>query len=115
VALPIPDGWPQHALLRTDISGGVLPLDALGAAMAMFEDPRTKELLVTPRGVRIVHQAAQGERAHYMVLRQAVFDEARLAPALAARLLEQAAGVRAALAGDGGTALAPFGRGRGRR
>ena len=33
---------------------------------------------MTPRGVRIVRQAAQGARAEYMVLRQALFGTARI-------------------------------------
>jgi hypothetical protein len=59
----------------------------------MFDDPKTKELVVSPRGVRIVYQASQGERAYYMVLRQPEFGEARLPVALARRLLELAIAV----------------------
>ena len=93
LTLRIPTGWPQHALLRTDIADRSAPVEFLTPHMPMFDDPKTKELVVTPRGVRIVYQAGQGERAYYMVLRQPEFGAARLPIALARRLLEQAIAV----------------------
>jgi hypothetical protein len=93
ISLRIPASWPQHALLRTDIEDRSLPVEMLTPHMQIFDDEKTKELVVTPRGVRIVYQASQGERAYYMVLRQPEFGEARLPVALARRLLEQAIAV----------------------
>jgi hypothetical protein len=93
LTLKIPAGWPQHALLRTDITDRSPPVDLLAPHISMFDDPKTKELVVSPRGVRIVYQASQGERAYYMVLRQPEFGEARLPVTLARRLLEQAIAV----------------------
>jgi hypothetical protein len=58
--------------------------------MHLFDDERMKELLVTRRGVRLVYQASQGERAYYMVLRQPEFGPARLPAELARRLLDEA-------------------------
>jgi len=98
VTLPIPPGWPAHALLRTDIRDRSPPVELLTPHMAMFDDAKTKELLVTPRGVRIVYQAHQAERAYYLVLRQAEFGIVRLPPELARRLLEQAIAVYNSLA-----------------
>jgi hypothetical protein len=93
LTLKIPAGWPQHALLRTDIADRSPPVDSLTPHISMFDDPKTKELVLSPRGVRIVYQASQGERAYYMVLRQPEFGEARLPITLARRLLEQAIAV----------------------
>lgn len=94
LTLRIPASWPQHALLRTDIEDRSAPVDFLAPhIMNLFEDPKTKELIVTPRGVRIVYQAGQGERAYYMVLRQPEFGALRLPMTLARRLLEQAIAV----------------------
>jgi hypothetical protein len=93
LTLRIPAGWPQHALLRTDIEDRSVPVDFLTPHMRIFDDAKTKELVVTPRGVRIVYQAAQGERAYYMVLRQPEFGAARLSVTLARRLLEEAIAV----------------------
>ena len=88
LTLKVPAGWPQHALLRTDITDRIPPIDVLTPHIGIFDDPKTKELVVTPRGARIVYQASQGERAYYMVLRQPEFQEARLPSALARQLLE---------------------------
>ena len=76
ISLRMPPAWPQHALLRTDIEDRSIPVEMLTPHMQMFDDEKTKELVVTPRGVRIVYQASQGERAYYMVLRQPEFGEA---------------------------------------
>ncbi len=92
-SLQIPPEWPQHAVLRTDLDDRSLAVALLAPHIHIFDDPKTKELLVTPRGVRIVYQASQGERAYYLVLRQPEFGEPRLPPALARQLLEQAVAV----------------------
>lgn len=92
-SLPIPPGWPQHAHLRTDMSGRSAPVELLTPHMVIFDDPRTKELAVTPRGVRIVYQVGQAERAYYLVLRQARFSELRVDRELARRLLDRAIAV----------------------
>jgi hypothetical protein len=41
--------------------------------MSLFEQPQAKELLVSPAGVRVVYQLAQGERAYYAVFRSLRF------------------------------------------
>lgn len=102
-SLRIPPEWPQHALLRTDIDDPALPLALLVPHMHIFDDPKAKELLVTPRGVRIVYQASQGQRAYYMVLRQPEFGDPRLPPKLALQLLDQAAAVYSSATATGGT------------
>ena len=86
----VPPGWPPHAAIRTDRPGDMPPLDLLQGHIGMFDDPRTKELLVTPRGVRIVYQANQAQRAQYLVLRQAEFAEPTLSRDLVRRLLDRA-------------------------
>jgi len=92
-SLRIPAHWPQHAMLRTDIEDPSFPLDLLAPHMHIFDDPRAKELLVTARGVRIVYQASQGQRAYYLVLRQPEFGDPRLPARLARQLLDQAIAV----------------------
>jgi hypothetical protein len=103
-SLRIPPEWPQHAILRAEIEDPALPLELLAPHIHIFDDTKTKELLVTPHGVRIVYQASQGERAYYMVLRQPEFGDPRLPAPLARQLLEQAIAVyssAAAMPGHG--------------
>jgi hypothetical protein len=59
----------------------------LGRRMRLFDDPKLKELLISPRGLRLVYQLREADRAHSLVLRQASFDLARLDAGLAGQLL----------------------------
>jgi hypothetical protein len=97
VTLRPPAGWPAHALLRTD-EDGLPPLERLTPHVAMFDDPKMKELVVTPNGVRLVYQAEQAERAHYAVLRHARFARERLPAAVAQALLDRAIAIVETLA-----------------
>jgi len=76
--LALPGGWPDHLTVKSDDPDAVPPEEILTRHIGVFEDPRVKELLVTPRGVRIVRQAAQGSRAEYLVLRQALFGPVKV-------------------------------------
>lgn len=40
----------------------------------LFADPTVKEAVISPKGVRIIRQAAQGERAAHLFLRQSRFS-----------------------------------------
>ena len=76
--LKLPAGWPDHLTVKCDEPDAIPPEAILTRHIGVFEEPRIKELLVTSRGVRIVRQAAQGSRAEYMVLRQALFGPVRI-------------------------------------
>jgi hypothetical protein len=101
ITLPIPPEWPDFAIARTDGRGELPPLEKLQPHGAIFRDPKVKELLVTPKGVRVVYQADQAERAYYMVLRQLVFEHFRLTPELVTKLLDRAISIHEDLAADG--------------
>lgn len=93
--LPLPASFPTDVLLCSD-RASTAPLAALKDQMQAFEDPRMKELVITPRGVRLVYQAAQAQRAEYLVLRQARFAETKVGPVLVTALLECALAIAAA-------------------
>ncbi len=95
--LVVPEAWPQNALLCS-LPGVPRPsLERLEPHIKTFDDLKTKELVVTPHGVRLVYQAAQAERADYLVLRQATFTEARVNPALVRALLDRLIAIAADL------------------
>lgn len=71
-------GWPADAHVRTDDERRVPDLSVVDAHMSVFERPATKELLITPKGVRLVHMLDQARRAEYLVLRQAEFENAMI-------------------------------------
>lgn len=98
-ALAIPNGWPQHAVLRTDRPDALPPFAALDAhVQAIFSDEKAKELVVTPRGVRVVYQLAQAARDRYLVFRELRFQETRVPPSLFAGLADRAIAVHQTLA-----------------
>lgn len=90
VSVEPPAGWSAHASLRTDRPEDMPPAEVIGRHICFFDDVRAKEMLVTPRGVRLVYQANQARRSHYLVLRQAEFEELALAPDLLRDLMDRA-------------------------
>jgi hypothetical protein len=95
--LPKVLGFPAEAVLRTDRKGVAFPQDLIAAHTDIFADGRAKELLITPKGVRIIWLLAEAERARYGVFRQAAFSDAGIEPALIERLLEAESGLREAI------------------
>lgn len=88
--LHVPSGWPQNAWLRTDRPEGMPPIDRIEPHIRFFDDPRAKELLVTPKGVRVVYLAMEGSRPHYTVLRQVEFPDPSIPPHLVRDLMDRA-------------------------
>ncbi|HSS12354.1 MAG TPA: hypothetical protein VLL04_00575 [Rhizomicrobium sp.] len=94
--LPIPKAFPSDAMLCSDCAE-TAPLRAVESQIDAFGDPRMKELVITPKGVRLVYQAAQGERADYLVLRQARFAQDKGDTTLVKSLLDRAMAIVAAV------------------
>jgi hypothetical protein len=95
--LRVPPGWPQHAVLNCDDPSKVPPLTLIEPHIALFADQQMKELLITPRGTRLVRQLWQAERAEYLVLRQARFTSVHASPELVGALLDAALSICASL------------------
>ena len=95
--LPKVADFPAEAVLRTDRKGVRFPQDIIADHLEIFAEGRAKELLITPKGVRIVWLLAEAERARYGVFRQAEFGGARLEPALIEKLLISASALRDAI------------------
>ncbi|WP_181175356.1 hypothetical protein [Mesorhizobium sp. B1-1-4] len=95
--LPKPPGFPAEAVLRTDRRGVRFPQNIIADHLEPFSEGRAKELLITPKGVRIVWLLAEAERARYGVFRQAAFGDAQIDPALISRLLVSLSGLRDAI------------------
>ncbi|CDX25423.1 conserved exported hypothetical protein [Mesorhizobium plurifarium] len=95
--LPKVLAFPADAVLKTDRKGVAFPQDLIATHTDIFAESRAKELLITPKGVRIVWLLAEAERARYGVFRQAAFGDAGIDPALIERLLEAASTLRQAI------------------
>lgn len=87
--LDAPTGFPEEVLIRGDDGAGPV-LAALAPTIAVIlKDARIKEITVTERGLRIVRQSAEGKRGEHLLLRQSVFENAKVVPADMVRVLEQ--------------------------
>jgi hypothetical protein len=95
--LPKAPGFPAEAVLRTDQRGARFPQGLIASHLEPFSEGRAKELLITPKGVRIVWLLAEAERARYGVFRQAAFGNAQIDPALISRLLVSVSELRDAI------------------
>lgn len=72
--LPLPPTFPEQATLRSDANESREIVSIMGRHLNVFHTSRGKELLISPKGVRIVVQLAEGDRARYGVFREANFE-----------------------------------------
>lgn len=93
----IPAAWPQDAILTSDAPEEMPPLGAITRHLAIFSDDRIKELVVTPKGVRLVARIWQAVRAHYITFREIKFPGETADRELVQRLLDTAIAVAESL------------------
>ena len=87
--LELPPDWPTEAVIHTDDPDRLLPARMLTPHLDIFRRPQAKELLITPKGLRLVYQASQADKLHYQVLRQASFELPTLPPELLQELMDR--------------------------
>ena len=87
-SLETPPGFPAHLVARSDQPEPPLPFDIVARHIGPLEDRRGKELLITPKGLRLVMLLAEADRARYGVFRQADFGGATVDPELLSRGIE---------------------------
>jgi hypothetical protein len=97
VTMDRPVDFPEHAVLRTDDPAHVLPAHVVTPHLAPFFGPMAKELLIAPKGLRMVVQMAEADRARYGVFRQAEFGEVAIEAALLRDILDRLIALRAAI------------------
>jgi hypothetical protein len=98
-AIEAPAHWPAGAIVKTDNPEGMPPAELIDPHMTFFAAPKAKEILVTPKGVRLVYQADQGTRAEYLVLRSANFASPQVPAELLRGLLDRAIALHQDLVG----------------
>lgn len=82
-SLPCPPSLPNGTALRSDDASGVPPLELIAAHLAVFDDPKVKELVISPKGLRLVILADEAERGRFLIFRDA---EVGTSPLPAARM-----------------------------
>jgi hypothetical protein len=61
--------FPHDCAIRTDAPLDLPPRDVLIAHLDLFDDPRAKELVMSPKGLRIVWLAEEAHRGKYLLFR----------------------------------------------
>ncbi len=89
-----PKGFPEHAVVRSNEAGEILPSSLIEPHLGLFFGPKAKELLITKNGIRIVWLLAEAERARYGVFRQAEFGNPQIEGTVLKDLLERLIAIR---------------------
>jgi hypothetical protein len=108
-AHPVPPDWPDHIRVATP-SRGAADLGVLSAALPLLHERATKDVLVTPTGVRAVTELARAELGHYRIVKRSKFAARLSAEELTAALDAVHCvvdGVRQASAGRRGAVTRP--------
>lgn len=66
-----PPGFPEDCALRTDAPAMLLPESTLAPHLGLFADECVKELVLSPKGLRIVFLAEEANRGRYLIFRDA--------------------------------------------
>lgn len=87
--IALPEGLPDDCAIRCDDAAALPPAGLLTRHAALFRDPAIKELVLSPKGLRVVFLAEEAERTRYLLFRDAEMGAAplpaaRIAPLLAA-------------------------------
>ena len=104
-ALPVPAWFPEQAAIRSDVDAENLPMDLISGHVEIMADPRAKEMLVSPKGVRLVWLLAEADRARYGVFRQADFGDVLPSPLLILTLAREAMELRSTINGQSSHAV----------
>jgi hypothetical protein len=85
-----PPALAPETIVRGDRPASQQMLDAVAPALRrMFAGPGMKEVVVTGRGLRLIWQAAEGQRGEHLLFRQCRFENAGVGTeVLAARLAD---------------------------
>lgn len=101
--LATPPDFPADAVIRSDDPGKVIPNHVVAPHLELFHQSGAKELLIAPKGLRMVVLLAQADRARYGVLRQADFGGHTLAPGQLEDIIKRLQALRADILNWAGT------------
>jgi hypothetical protein len=93
-SLPTPPDLPKEIAVRTDDASRLPPPDLIAAHADLFQDPRVKELVLSPKGLRIVILAEEADRGRYLIFREVEMGRTPLPPSRLEPLLDRLAAIR---------------------
>ncbi|MDP4032830.1 MAG: hypothetical protein Q8P60_08275 [Pseudorhodobacter sp.] len=83
-----PPGFPPDCVIRSDDPTGLLPDALLRRNLGLFAAPQAKELVISPKGLRLVWLAEEADRTRYLLFRDAEMGRTPLPAATLRPLLE---------------------------
>jgi hypothetical protein len=93
-SLPTPPDLPKEIAIRSDDASRIPPPDLVARHADLFADPRVKELVLSPKGLRIVILAEEADRGRFLIFREAEMGRAPLQPSRLEPLLDRLAAIR---------------------
>ena len=93
VQVTVPADFPEDCAIRADVPGAVPHAGLIRDVLDAVDQDRLKEILVTPKGVRLVFLAEEAARGRYLLYRDAEMGRVPLAPALLVPFLAAAKGL----------------------
>ena len=93
-SLATPPGLPAHVAIRTDDATRAPLADLVTAHADLFDDPQIKELVLSPKGLRIVILAEEADRGRFLIFREAEMGMTALSPGRLSPLLDRLAALR---------------------
>ncbi|MHA6347497.1 hypothetical protein [Roseivivax sp. CAU 1761] len=84
-----PAGFPHDCGIRTDDVDNIPSQELLERYLHLFQDPRTKELLISPRGLRLVILGDEADRGKYLIYREAEMGRTPLPASLVEPILQE--------------------------
>lgn len=92
----LPAGFPEDAALRTDDVARMPPAAVLVPVLALGHD-RLKEVIVSPKGLRVTLLADEADRKNYLILRQTDLGQTAIDAALMRDVMDRLLALREAV------------------
>lgn len=87
--ITVPAGFPEDCSLRTDEPGSLFSAEVLRPHLELFKDAGIKELVISPKGLRVVFLAEEADRSRYLIFRDAEMGRTPLASHRVEHILER--------------------------
>lgn len=96
-SLPCPTSLPEGTGLRSDDATQIPTEARMAPYLGLFADPKVKELVISPKGLRLVILADEAERGRYLIFRDGEVGQVPLHPARLTPLIDTLLSLRQSL------------------
>lgn len=93
-SVPTPPDLPREVAIRSDDATGIPASGLIARHADLFTDPNVKELVLSPKGLRIVILAEEADRGRFLIFREAEMGRSPLPPTRLEPLLDRLAALR---------------------